>query len=141
MAQSNDICRVQSLDHLVLTVADIPRTIRFYEDVLGMKSAAFQPATGPNRWALKFGAQKINLHQAGREFEPKAARPTPGSADLCFLTGTPLSQWLEHLATAGVTIEEGPVKRTGATGPITSLYLRDPDGNLIEISTSDQGAE
>ncbi|MGP6089045.1 VOC family protein [Antarctobacter jejuensis] len=125
---------VQSLDHLVLTIRDIARTCAFYAEVLGMTAEQFTPTSGPARWALKFGAQKINLHQAGREFEPKAHTPTPGSADLCFLSETPLPRWQAHLDAQGVAIEEGPVPRTGASGPILSLYLRDPDGNLIEIS-------
>ncbi len=123
-----------SLDHLVLTVADIPATCRFYEDVLGMTATRFSPADGSTRWALSFGTQKINLHKAGAEFDPKAAFPTPGSADLCFLSETPLSEWQDHLAAKGIPIENGPVPRTGATGPILSIYIRDPDGNLVEIS-------
>ena len=119
-----------SLDHLVLTVADIPRTIEFYERVLGMEPQTF----GASRIALRFGNQKINLHQAGRELEPKATLPTPGSADLCFLTDTPLSELSAHLARCAVEVLEGPVARTGATGPILSLYFRDPDGNLIEVA-------
>ncbi len=118
------------LDHLVLTVADIPRTVAFYERVLGMEPRAF----GAGRVALHFGAQKINLHQAGRELEPRATLPTPGSADLCFLTDTPLSEVATHLEHWAVEILEGPIARTGATGPILSLYFRDPDGNLIEIA-------
>jgi catechol 2,3-dioxygenase-like lactoylglutathione lyase family enzyme len=89
---------------------------------------------GAGRKALCFGQQKINLHQAGMEFEPKAVRPTPGSGDLCFITSTPVAAVIEHLKKAGVAIEEGPVPRTGATGPIQSVYFRDPDGNLIEVS-------
>ncbi|WP_425040399.1 VOC family protein [Primorskyibacter sp. S187A] len=126
--------RVLSLDHLVLTVADIPTTCAFYEDVLGMRASAFQPASGPSRWALHFGEQKINLHEAGREFEPKADRPTAGSADLCFLASSSVEDWQAHLKKHAVAIEEGPVCRTGATGPILSFYIRDPDQNLIEIS-------
>ena len=118
------------LDHLVLTVADIGRTCDFYRDVLGMSVETF----GAGRTALKFGAQKFNLHQAGREFEPKAARPTPGSADICLIATTPLDSVVAHLDAKGVAIEEGPVSRTGATGPITSVYFRDPDQNLIEVS-------
>lgn len=122
---------IRSLDHLVLTVADIERTVAFYGGVLGMTRVTF----GAGRTALAFGGQKINLHQQGREFEPKAARPTPGSADLCFVVDGPLEQVAARLAAAGVTVEDGPVARTGARGAITSLYVRDPDGNLIELST------
>lgn len=124
-----------ALDHLVLTVADLDATRAFYTDVLGMEAVSFTPADGSTRWALKFGQQKINLHQAGAEFDPKAAHPTPGSADLCFLTETPLTEWQTHLAAHDIAITDGPISRTGATGPILSLYIRDPDGNLIEIST------
>ena len=123
-----------ALDHLVLTVADIPATCAFYRDVLGMTPEVFHPADGSTRWALKFGAQKINLHQSGAEFEPKAAQVQPGSADLCFLSETPLEAWQRHFAVLDVTVELGPLPRSGATGPIRSLYLRDPDGNLIEVS-------
>lgn len=122
------------LDHLVLTVADIDATARFYCDVLGMVREDFHGADGTARVALGFGSQKINLHRAGAEFEPRALRATPGSADLCFLTDVPLVDWQAHLAAQGVPIIDGPVARTGATGPITSIYVRDPDGNLIEIS-------
>ncbi len=122
--------KVDSLDHLVLTVADVEATCQFYSRVLGMEVVTF----GQGRKALQFGSQKINLHQHGREFEPKAARPTPGSADLCFLTAVPLADVVAHLQSAGVAIVEGPVQRTGATGPILSVYFRDPDGNLIEVA-------
>ncbi|MDZ4075862.1 MAG: VOC family protein [Hylemonella sp.] len=122
--------QIDSLDHLVLTVADVEASCAFYQRVLGMEVVTF----GAGRKALAFGAQKINLHQAGREFEPKAQRPTPGSADLCFLTSVPLAQVQAHLAATGVTITEGPVQRTGAQGPILSVYFRDPDLNLIEVS-------
>ena len=123
-----------ALDHLVLTVADFDASIAFYRDALGMKAEAFTPADGTARWALKFGAQKINLHVAGAEFEPKARCATPGSADLCFLSDVAIADWQAHFAQCGIAVEEGPVRRTGATGPILSLYLRDPDGNLIEVS-------
>ena len=126
--------KIRTLDHLVLTVANIPETIRFYTEVLGTEVDLFQVADGSVRSALKFGQQKINLHQQGQEFEPKAARTMPGSADLCFLTDMALPIWMSHLKKLDILIEEGPVARTGATGPISSLYLRDPDGNLIEIS-------
>lgn len=130
--------KIEHLDHLVLTVADIAATCRFYEDVLGMQARVFEPSPGDQRWALHFGRHKINLHVAGREFEPKALHPTPGSADLCFLVSGTIDDWQSHLHAQGTTIEDGPVPRTGATGPIISLYLRDPDGNLIELSVPDQ---
>ena len=128
--------KISGLDHLVLTVADIAATVAFYRDILGMEVEEFTPADGSVRVALRFGEQKINLHEAGREFEPKAARPGPGTADLCFLSATPLDDWQVHLSGNGVAIEAGPVRRTGAVGPLLSIYLRDPDGNLIEISTA-----
>lgn len=127
--------RIDRLDHLVLTVADMDATVGFYVRVLGMEEVTF----GEGRRALAFGRSKINLHQAGREYEPKAARPTPGSADLCLITETPLELVVAELSEHGVPIEEGPVTRTGATGPILSVYLRDPDDNLIEISTYVRG--
>ncbi|MCB2102513.1 MAG: VOC family protein [Rhodobacterales bacterium] len=123
---------IASLDHLVLTVADIEATCAFYESVLGMARVTF----AGGRTALAFGRQKINLHAVDRTFEPKADRPTPGSADLCFLTDTPLDAVRAHLAAAGVAVEEGPVARTGAMGPLLSVYVRDPDGNLIEIANA-----
>ena len=122
--------QIDRIDHVVLTVADIEATVAFYTHVLGMTRVTF----GGGRTALAFGAHKINLHQAGFEFEPKAARPTPGSADLCFVVDDDLAQVIAHLKAHGVLIEEGPIPRTGATGPIRSIYLRDPDGNLIELS-------
>ena len=121
---------IECLDHFVLTVDDLQATCAFYERVLGMQAVTF--ANG--RYALQFGQQKINLHQAGKEFEPKAALPTPGSADLCFLTALPLDQVIAHLHTCNVEIVEGPVSRTWAIGPIASVYIRDPDGNLIEVA-------
>jgi len=123
---------LSTLDHLVLTVRDLDETLAFYTDVLGMTPTSF--GGGTPRWALEFGTQKINLHVAGAEFEPKADDPTPGSGDLCFLSATPLAEWQAHLEGLGVKIIDGPVPRTGATGPLMSLYIRDPDGNLIEIS-------
>ncbi len=123
--------QIDRLDHLVLTVANVDATCAFYERALGMVRVEF----AGGRRALAFGAQKINLHPAGAEFEPKARHPTPGSADLCFITTTPLPEVQRHLAAAGVAVIEGPVRRTGATGPILSVYFRDPDFNLIEVST------
>ncbi|EAR7882081.1 VOC family protein [Salmonella enterica] len=121
---------IDRIDHLVLTVSDISTTIRFYEEVLGFSAVTFKQ----NRKALIFGAQKINLHQQEMEFEPKASRPTPGSADLCFITSTSINDVVSEILQAGIPIVEGPVERTGATGEIMSIYIRDPDGNLIEIS-------
>jgi catechol 2,3-dioxygenase-like lactoylglutathione lyase family enzyme len=122
--------RVNRLDHLVLTVADLGRTVEFYQRVLGMTAITFKGG----RQALTFGAGKINLHEAGKEFEPKAARPGPGTADLCFVVDDPLADVQAELVAQGIDIEEGPVERTGATGPIRSVYIRDPDQNLIELS-------
>jgi len=122
--------KIDRLDHLVLTVWDIEVTCEFYTRVLGMTMETF----GQGRKALRFGQQKINLHQVGQEFEPKARQPTPGSGDLCFITSAPLEQVIDHLRSRGVEIIEGPVPRTGATGLILSVYFRDPDGNLLEIS-------
>ncbi len=129
--------RVRALDHLVLTVRSIPETVRFYASVLGMRGEQFEAADGSKRWALKFGRQKINLHQLGREFEPKAAQATAGSADLCLLSDAPMADWVRHVTVHGLEIEDGPVARSGAMGPIMSIYVRDPDGNLIEISVPD----
>jgi catechol 2,3-dioxygenase-like lactoylglutathione lyase family enzyme len=124
---------IDRIDHLVLTVADLDQTIDFYVRVLGMQPITF----GAGRRALRFGPHKLNLHQAGRELEPKARRPTPGSVDVCLVTTTPLARVVAHLQACQVLVEAGPVARTGATGPITSVYFRDPDGNLIEVSTYD----
>ena len=121
---------VDRLDHLVLTVADIDRTVAFYTGALGMTLTTF----GAGRRALTFGTSKINLHQRGREYEPKAGTPTPGSADLCLIVDEPLDVVAAELAALGIPIEEGPVERTGARGPIVSVYIRDPDANLIELS-------
>jgi catechol 2,3-dioxygenase-like lactoylglutathione lyase family enzyme len=122
---------VSSIDHLVLTVGDLERTVAFYTEVLGMKVVLF----GEGRTALTFGQQKINLHQSGQEFEPKAHRPTPGSADLCLVTSVSPSQVLERLRAFGIEIIEGPAPRTGAVGPVISVYFKDPDLNLIEIAS------
>ncbi len=122
--------RIDQLDHLVLTVRDLDATLAFYTRVLGMEAVTF----AGGRRALAFGAQKINLHVQGKEFEPKADHPTPGSADLCFLTHVPLEEVQRHLTACGVSVIEGPVQRTGAQGPILSVYVRDPDQNLIEVA-------
>ena len=123
--------RIDRIDHLVLTVQDIPASCDFYSRVLGMNIVTF----GAGRKALSFGDQKINLHQRGQEFEPKAAHPRPGSADICLITSTPLAQVMTHLQACSVELLDGPVQRTGALGPIKSLYFRDPDSNLIEVSS------
>jgi catechol 2,3-dioxygenase-like lactoylglutathione lyase family enzyme len=121
---------VSHLDHLVLTVRNIEQTVQFYKTTLGMKSVSF----GDNRTALTYGNQKINLHQVGNEFEPKAGQVQAGSADLCFIIKTSISEAEKHLNSCGVNIIDGPITRTGAIGPIISLYFRDPDENLIEVS-------
>ena len=126
--------KVTSLDHLVLTVADIGATLSFYENALGMQAEKFTPVDGSERWSLTFGRQKVNLHQAGAEFAPHAMQPTTGSADLCFLSEQPIGEWKAHFEAHDVEIIDGPVVRTGATGPILSVYVRDPDDNLIEVS-------
>jgi catechol 2,3-dioxygenase-like lactoylglutathione lyase family enzyme len=122
--------KISHIDHLVLTVQDIEKTCEFYTQVLGMEVVTF----GDRRKALKFGQQKLNLHQVGHEFEPKAKRPTSGAIDLCLITETPLEEVKLHLENCGVVIELGIVPRTGAVGAIDSIYIRDLDGNLIEIA-------
>ena len=121
---------IDRIDHIVLTVYDLERTIDFYSRVLGMEPVTF----AGGRRGLSFGRQKFNLHQAGREFEPKALRPAPGAIDLCLITKTPLEAVMDTLKAHDVAIIEGPVDKTGATGPIRSVYFRDPDGNLVEVS-------
>jgi len=122
--------KLDRLDHLVLTVRNVETTCAFYSNALGMEVVTFENG----RKALSFGSQKINLHEAGKEFEPKAYRPTPGSADLCFTTTTPIDQVVKQLELSKVRILEGPIKRTGALGQMMSVYFRDPDLNLIEVS-------
>ena len=122
--------RIDRIDHLVLTVADLDATCEFYEKVLGMEAVTFSGG----RRALRFGEQKINLHQAGQEFEPKATYPAPGSADFCLITHSPLDEVVRHLAANAVEVLEGPVRKDGALGMMESVYFRDPDGNLVEVS-------
>ena len=128
--------QIDRIDHFVLTVASIEATCEFYARVLGMQVVTF----GQGRKALAFGRQKFNLHQAGKEFEPKAEVPTAGSADFCLITTTPLDEVVAHLGACGVPVLEGPVTRTGATGAIRSVYIRDPDRNLVEISNYTENA-
>lgn len=124
--------QVASLDHLVLTVADVGASVEFYTSVLGMEVVTFGEAETP-RYALTFGSSKINLHQRGKEFEPKARQPTPGSADVCFVVATGIQEVVGELSARGIAVD-GPYRRTGALGPITLVYLRDPDGNLVELA-------
>src|SRR5258708_34133642 len=121
---------IDRIDHIVITAFDVERTLDFYQRVMGMEPITF----AGGRRGLAFGRQKINLHQAGREYEPKALKPTPGSIDLCFITETTLPDVAAHLNACCVVIAEGPVEKTGALGPMMSVYFRDPDGNLIEVS-------
>ena len=123
---------ITSIDHFVLTCADVDATIDFYVRVLGMTAESF----GAGRRALSFGNQKINLHQAGAEFEPKARVATPGSGDFCLLSDLPVAEIAAHLAAEGVEVIEGPVAKTGAAGALLSIYFRDPDGNLVEVSNA-----
>jgi catechol 2,3-dioxygenase-like lactoylglutathione lyase family enzyme len=126
----SDTMRIDRIDHIVITAFDVERTLDFYSKVMGMEAITF----AGGRRGLAFGKQKINLHQSGREFEPKALKPVPGSMDLCFITETPLAEVISHLKSHGVAIAQGPVEKTGAQGPMMSVYFRDPDGNLIEVS-------
>ena len=122
--------KIAGVDHFVLTVASISETCDFYSRVLGMEVETF----GEGRKALKFGKQKINLHEAGKEFEPKALVPTAGSGDFCLITETPIDKVVQHLKNCDVELEDGPIERTGAVGRIVSVYFRDPDQNLVEAS-------
>lgn len=122
--------KIDAVDHLVLTVKDIEATCAFYGEALGMNVVTF----GEGRKALAFGSQKINLHQQGNEFKPKAYRPTPGSGDICLITSVALSEVVAHLKACDIAVIDGPVKRTGAVGTLLSVYFRDPDLNLIEVS-------
>ncbi len=123
---------IDRLDHLVLTVSDLEASLRFYERVLGARIVPPPQGRGPT--AVTFGRQKINLHVAGKEFEPKATHPTVGGGDFCLITEAPIDAVLAHLGECGVAVELGPVPRHGALGPMTSVYFRDPDGNLVEVA-------
>jgi catechol 2,3-dioxygenase-like lactoylglutathione lyase family enzyme len=123
---------IDRIDHLVITAADLEKTASWYQRVLGMERETFGAS---RRTALRFGSQKLNLHQAGAEFHPNAAAAAPGTIDICFITGIAAPDIVSHLKSCGVAVEEGPVEKTGALGPMSSVYCRDPDGNLIEISS------
>lgn len=125
----NPILKITSIDHIVLTVKDINKSLYFYETILGLKKEIFNQ----NRIALTFGNQKLNLHEYKHEIKPHSLIPTPGSIDLCFLTESTINESIKHIQSKGINILEGPVQRTGANGPITSFYINDPDGNLVEI--------
>jgi catechol 2,3-dioxygenase-like lactoylglutathione lyase family enzyme len=127
--------RILGLDHLVLTVGSVEKTVAFYSSVLG-----FQAEEAGGRWSLKFGQQKINLHQVDQTFEPKAAHPTPGSGDLCFVTDTPAEETMRRLQGLGIWVEEGPVVRQGAQGSMSSVYFRDPDNNLLEVARYEEAS-
>ena len=122
--------KVSKLDHFIITANNLEKTIDFYSRILGMEQQTYSDG----RKALIFGDQKINLHEAGKEFKPHAQNPLPGSADLCFITRTPMQQVISHLTTCNVSIIEGPLEKSGASGPLLSIYIRDPDNNLIEIA-------
>jgi catechol 2,3-dioxygenase-like lactoylglutathione lyase family enzyme len=128
--EEEHLMQLERIDHVVFTVHDIDVTCDFYSRALGMEVVTF--AAG--RKALRFGRCRINLHQRGREFEPKAANPAPGTQDICLVTSTAMAEVIEHLQSVGVEIIEGPVPRTGAIGPMESVYFRDPDGNLVEVA-------
>jgi len=129
---------ILSIDHIVLTVKDMDKTIVFYRDVLGMTLHSFCPErTTEKRYSLNFGNQKINLHKSDSLYNPHANKPLPGTADICFLSSMSLDKWKSIFIKNNIIVEEGPVQRTGATGNILSLYVRDPDMNLIEISNKD----
>lgn len=130
MVREGGILRIKRIDHFVLTVKDIEKTCDFYTSVLGMEKIIF----ADNRTALSFGSQKINLHKLGKEYEPKANTPTSGSSDFCLITDMPIDKVIKHLESCRVEILEGPVNKVGASGKLLSIYIRDPDLNLVEIS-------
>jgi catechol 2,3-dioxygenase-like lactoylglutathione lyase family enzyme len=126
--------KIEGIDHIVLTVNNLRETIDFYSSILGMKEETF----GTGRKALSFGLQKFNLHEKGKEFEPRAKQATPGAIDICLISSTPMDEIIGFLTSKNIPIEDGPVVRTGASGEIISVYIRDPDNNLIEISNPNE---
>ena len=124
-----------NIDHVVITVSDINKSIDFYSNILGMELQEFSSSTdNVKRKSLKFGKQKINLHEASKPFKPHAHNPLPGTMDICFISEINVNEWIKIFDNFDIKIEDGPVKKTGANGPIRSIYIRDPDKNLIEIS-------
>lgn len=131
----NTVCSIRSIDHIVITVNDINKTVNFYTEVMNMKLEIYTAKNdNTKRISFSFGNQKINIHSYAKPHKEHAKIPTPGSADICFLTNSPIKDWVKYLSMKGINIIEGPVERNGANGQILSIYVRDPDGNLIEIS-------
>jgi len=137
MSEEGEKGVLTSIDHIVLTASDVGQTISFYCDILGMELQTFTPSDGgEKRWSLKFGDQKINIHDERSPYNPHARNPISGAVDICFLSFTPIEIWKIIFSKHNIKIEDGPVQKTGASGPIMSIYVRDPDLNLIEISNS-----
>ncbi|GIR62192.1 MAG: virulence protein [Alphaproteobacteria bacterium] len=128
--------KLEKIDHVVITVKDLKKTIDFYTNILGMKLEKFSSSLDNNqiRYAVSFGSQKINIHEEKKPIKPNALNPSSGSMDICFISKNKINDWVHHLVKKGINIEIGPEKKTGALGPILSIYIRDPDFNLIEIS-------
>ncbi len=128
--------KLEKIDHVVITVKDLNKTIDFYTNILGMKLEKFSSSLKNNqiRYAVCFGSQKINIHEEKKPLKPNALKPSSGSMDICFISQNKINDWMHHLEKKGINIEIGPEQKTGALGPILSIYIRDPDFNLIEIS-------
>ena len=128
--------KLEKIDHVVITVKDLKKTIDFYTNILGMKLEKFSSSLDKDqiRYAVNFGSQKINIHEEIKPIKPNALNPSSGSMDICFISKNKINDWIHHLVKKGINIEIGPEKKTGALGPILSIYIRDPDFNLIEIS-------
>lgn len=128
--------KLEKIDHVVITVKDVKKTIDFYTNILGMKLEKFSSSLDDNqfRYAVSFGSQKINIHEEIKPIKPNALNPSSGSMDICFISKNKINDWVHHLVKKGINIEIGPERKTGALGPILSIYIRDPDFNLIEIS-------
>ena len=128
--------KLEKIDHVVITVKNLNKTIDFYTNILGMKLEKFSSSSNNNqiRYAVSFGSQKINIHEEKKPLKPNALNPSSGSMDICFISQNKINDWMNHLEKKGINIEFGPEQKTGALGPILSIYIRDPDFNLIEIS-------